>query len=199
MAMLHGEAVRVTIIAGPARIGATHAEDAAGLEARLIERTIETGKAAAVGPLTLSIVPDQRRTTYEVLSAFLGVTLAEAPAGTLGTRILAAAEPGPAIVIATVRAALMPRHLRIAAAAVADGVDVALASAGDGLALIAMQVPEPAVFAGIDWNGAAVTAEIRRRLTWLGLSWRELARVATVDVAADCERRAWQGLAALTG
>jgi glycosyltransferase A (GT-A) superfamily protein (DUF2064 family) len=42
-------------------------------------------------------------------------------------------------------------------------------------------------------------AETRRRLSQLGLSWREPARLWDVDVPADLDRLAAAGLAGLMG
>jgi glycosyltransferase A (GT-A) superfamily protein (DUF2064 family) len=88
--------------------------------------------------------------------------------------------------------------LRAAARALVDGVDVVVVPVDDGgYGLIGMRRPQPALFDGMTWSTSSVMAETRRRLTQLGLSWREPARLWDVDVPADLERLAHAGLASL--
>jgi len=176
------------------------AAGAANLQARFIERAVETAKAAAVGPVTLWVTPDRHHPAVETIAALLGVALAEQPDGDLGDRMLAAiaAAPPPAIVIGTDCPALAPEHLRAAATALRDGIDVVIVPVEDGgYGLIGMRRPEPALFAGMAWSTGAVMAETRRRLTRLGLAWREPARLWDIDVPADLERLRRAGLASL--
>jgi hypothetical protein len=178
------------------------ADGAANLQGRFIGRTVQTAKAAGVGPVTLWGTPDRHHTAIEAIAAPLGVKLARQPDGNLGDRMLAAiaSAPGPAIVIGSDCPALTPEHLRAAAAALCDGVDVVIVPVEDGgYGLIGMRRAEPALFAGMNWNSNSVMVETRRRLTRLGLSWREPARLWDVDVPADLERLAREGLASLMG
>jgi rSAM/selenodomain-associated transferase 1 len=175
-------------------------EGAANLHARFIAHTVATAQSAAVGPVTLWAAPDCRHPVLQTIAATLGVALAKQPEGDLGLRMIAAAEAacGPAIVIGTDCPVLTPEHLRAAAAALADGIDVVVIPVDDGgYGLIGMQRPEPALFEGMTWSTASVMAETRRRLTRLGLSWREPARLWDVDVPADLDRLAHAGLASL--
>jgi rSAM/selenodomain-associated transferase 1 len=210
MAMFHGnpEAVAVAILAKAPLPGLAKTrlapvlgtEGAANLQARFIERAVTTAQSAAVGRVTLWVTPDRDHPVFQTLAALLGVTLAVQPDGDLGARMLAAiaAANGPAIVIGTDCPALTPDHLRAAARTLADGVDVAIVPVDDGgYGLIGMQRPEPALFAGMTWSTSSVMAETRRRLTRLGLSWREPARLWDVDVPADLERLSRAGLASL--
>ncbi len=210
MAMIHGnpEPVAVAILAKAPRPGLAKtrlapvlgADGAANLQARFIERTVTTAQAAAIGPVTLWVTPDRHHPAFQTIAALLGVALAEQPDGDLGARMLAAiaAANGPAIVIGTDCPALTPEHLRMAARALADGIDVVIVPVEDGgYALIGMQRPEPALFAGMSWSTSSVMAETRRRLTRLGLPWREPARLWDVDEPADLERLTRSGLASL--
>ena len=210
MAMFHGNAdpVAIAILAKAPRPGLAKtrlmpvlgAEGAANLQARFIERTVTAAQEAAVGPVTLWVTPDRHHPAFQTIAALLGVALAEQPDGDLGARMLAAiaAANGPAIAIGTDCPALTPEHLRVAARALADGVDVVIVPVDDGgYGLIGMQRPEPALFAGMAWSTASVMAETRRRLTRLGLSWREPAHLWDVDEPADLERLTRAGLAGL--
>jgi rSAM/selenodomain-associated transferase 1 len=176
------------------------AEGAANLQARFIERTVTTAQSAAVGPVTLWVAPDRHHPAFQTIAARLGVALAAQPEGDLGVRMMAAvaAARGPAIVVGTDCPALAPEHLRAAARALVDGIDVVIIPVDDGgYGLIGMQRPEPALFEGMTWSTSSVMAETRRRLARLGLCWREPARLWDVDVPADLERLAGAGLASL--
>lgn len=176
------------------------ANGAAALQARMIERAVETARLADVGPVTLWAAPDQDHPAFQTLAALFGVTLARQPDGDLGVRMLAAltATQGAAIVIGTDCPALQPAHLRAAAEALAGGVDAVVVPVEDGgYALIGMREPQPGLFADMPWSTAGVMAETRRRLTHLSLSWREPARLWDVDLPEDVERLKREGLAAL--
>jgi rSAM/selenodomain-associated transferase 1 len=175
------------------------ANGAAALQARMIERAVETARLADVGPVTLWAAPDQDHPAFQTLAALFGVGLARQPDGDLGVRMLAAlaAARGAAIVIGTDCPALQPAHLRAAAEALA-GVDAVVVPVEDGgYALIGMREPQPGLFADMPWSTAGVMAETRRRLTHLSLSWREPARLWDVDLPEDVERLKREGLAAL--
>ena len=178
------------------------ADGAANLQARFIAHTVTTAQSAAVGPVTLWVAPDHHHPVFRAIVAIPGVALAAQPEGDLGARMMAAiaAAGGPAVVIGTDCPALTPEHLRAAARALADGIDVVIIPVDDGgYGLIGMQRAEPALFENMAWSTASVMAETRRRLTRLGLSWREPARLWDVDVPADLDRLAGAGLASLMG
>lgn len=168
-------------------------QGAANLQARFIERTVTTAQSAAVGPVTLWVAPDRHHPAFQAIAALPGIALAVQPEGDLGVRMLAAVEAarGPAIVVGTDCPALTPDHLRTAAQALLDGVDVVVMPVDDGgYGLIGTQRPEPALFEGMTWSTTSVMAETRGRLIRLGLSWREPARLWDVDVPADLDRLA---------
>ena len=210
MAMFHGnpDPVAVAILAKAPLPGLAKtrlapvlgADGAASLQARLIERVVTTAQAAAVGPVTLWATPDHHHPVFQTIAALLGVALAVQPDGDLGARMMAAiaAAGGPAMVVGTDCPGLTPEHLRAAARTLVDGVDVVIVPVDDGgYGLIGMRRPQPALFDGMTWSTSSVMAETRRRLTRLGLSWREAARLWDVDVPADLERLARAGLASL--
>jgi rSAM/selenodomain-associated transferase 1 len=176
------------------------ANGAAALQARLMERAVDTARSANIGPVTLWAAPDQDHPAFQTLAALFGVTLARQPDGDLGARMLAAlaAAPGAAIVIGTDCPALQPAHLRAAADALAGGIDAVVVPVEDGgYALVGMREPQPALFVDMPWSTADVMAETRRRMTRLSLTWREPARLWDVDRPQDVERLKREGLAAL--
>jgi rSAM/selenodomain-associated transferase 1 len=170
---------------------------AATLQARLTERAVETATAAGTGPVTLWAAPDARHPAFAQLRVRFGIALACQGEGDLGARMLAAlaAAGGPALVIGTDCPALTAEHLRTASDVLRDGTDVAVIPAEDGgYALIGLRAPEPTLFADIRWSSAGVMDETRRRLTELGLRWKEPVMLWDVDVPEDLERLRAAGL-----
>src|SRR5258708_39831987 len=89
---------------------------------------------------------------------------------------------GPALVVGPDCPALTPDHLRAAARALVDGIDVVIIPVDDGgYGLIGMQRPQPAPFAGMTWGTSSGMAETPPPLTRLGLSLREPARPGDGD------------------
>jgi uncharacterized protein len=175
-------------------------DGAASLQERFIRRTVETATQAATGPMTLWTDPDESHPVFRELSQRYSLTLARQPAGDLGSRMLAALVQanGPALVIGTDCPTLTAVHLRDAAEALRSGAEVVVIPADDGgYVLIGMRRPIPDLFADMAWSTDAVMTETRRRLTHLGLSWREPAQLWDVDRPADVRRMRREGLSDL--
>jgi uncharacterized protein len=176
------------------------ADGAASLQARFIAHAVTTARSAGVGPVTLWVSPDRDHPLFRTITGELGIALATQPEGDLGARMMAAlaAAGGPAIVVGTDCPALTPEHLRAAARALVEGIDVVIIPVDDGgYGLIGMQRPQPALLEAMTWSTSSVMAETRRRLARLGLSWRELARLWDVDRPTDLDRLASAGFAEL--
>jgi rSAM/selenodomain-associated transferase 1 len=178
-------------------IPALGADGATALHARLIERTVETACAAAIGPLTLWVTPAPPDAYFTALASRCPIALAAQPDGDLGARMLAAcqAAAGPAIVVGTDCPALTPAHLREAADVLRGESDVVVVPAEDGgYVLIGAREPQPVLFADMTWSVDAVMAETRRRLAQHGLTWRELPPLWDVDRPEDLARLSTVGL-----
>jgi rSAM/selenodomain-associated transferase 1 len=178
-------------------IPALGADGATALHARLIERTVETACAAAIGPLTLWVTPAPPDAYFTALASRCPIALAAQPDGDLGARMLAAcqAAAGPAIVVGTDCPALTPAHLREAADVLRGESDVVVVPAEDGgYVLIGAREPQPVLFADMTWSVDTVMAETRRRLAQHGLTWRELPPLWDVDRPEDLARLSTVGL-----
>jgi uncharacterized protein len=172
-------------------IPAIGAHAAAVLQERLTERAVATAIAADVGPITLWCAPDATHSTFVKLVTSKRITLKPQPQGDLGVRMFAAtaARNGPVLVIGTDCPALTDMHLRGAASALRDGIDVILIPAEDGgFVLIGTRSAQPALFTDIAWGTDTVMAQTRARIVGLRLGLAERAPLWDVDTEADLAR-----------
>lgn len=180
-------------VAGAAKtrlIPALGAAGAARLHERLVDRTLETARAAGLGPVELCCAPDSAQPFFASRAARFGVLLTEQGVGDLGERMHRALAAGlPALLIGADCPAMTPEYLRDASTALADGYDAALGPAEDGgYVLLAAGRIRPEVFARIRWGGPDVMEEQRARLRALGWRWTELAPLWDVDRPDDLAR-----------
>lgn len=167
------------------------AHAAAVLQERLTERAVTTALAANVGPVTLWCAPDSTHSTFLQLVTRLRITLKPQPQGDLGARMFAAAAAnnGPVLVIGTDCPALTDVHLRGAANALREGIDVILIPAEDGgYVLIGTRTAQPALFANIAWGTKTVLAETRARIIAQRLILAERPPLWDVDTETDLAR-----------
>jgi rSAM/selenodomain-associated transferase 1 len=173
------------------------AQGAALLQARLIAHAVATACAAAIGPVTLWVTPDEHHPALQAIAAECAVTLVRQRDGDLGARMLAALEAanGPTLVIGTDCPALTLDHVRTAADILRSGSDAVVIPAEDGgYVLIGMRAAQPALFCDMRWSTSGVMAETRRRLERLAISWREPFTLWDVDVPTDLDRLRQTGL-----
>jgi rSAM/selenodomain-associated transferase 1 len=181
-------------------IPALGADGAAALHARLIERTVETACAAAIGPVTLWVTPAAPHACFTALASRFQIPLATQPDGDLGARMLAACQAavGPTIVIGSDCPALTPSHLHEAADVLRNGHDVVVIPAEDGgYVLIGSREPQPNLFTGMTWSTDQVMAQTRQRLARHRLTWRELPSLWDLDRPEDLARLRAAGLGQL--
>jgi rSAM/selenodomain-associated transferase 1 len=175
-------------------------DGAAAIQERFTRQAVEKAVAADVGPVKLWGTPDERHASFQDLAATFRLTLLRQPPGDLGQRMHAATvqAAAPTIVIGTDCPALTAQHLQAAADVLSGGTDAVVFPADDGgYVLIGLRRPEPAVFTDIVWGTDTVMIETRRRLTQLGLSWREPAQLWDVDRPSDVRRMRREGFAEL--
>ena len=172
----------------------------ATLQQRFTLRAVQTALAANVGPVKLWGSPDERHPFFQYLAAQFPITLLRQPSADLGARMHAATvqAAAPTLVIGTDCPGLTALHLRVAAEVLRGGADAVVCPAEDGgYVLIGLRQPQPALFAEMAWGTDAVMIETRRRLTHLGLSWREPAQLWDVDRPSDVRRMRREGFAEL--
>jgi len=171
-------------------------DGAAELETRLIRRTVERAIEADVGPITLWVSPGEQHPLFDELAANSALTIEQQSEGDLGLSIYAAllAADGPTLVLRTDCPVLTAQHLRDAADVLRTEAEAVIIPAEDGYILIGLRDAEPLVFNDMDWNSDRVLVETRRRLTQLGLSWREPAQLWEVDRPTDVRRMRREGL-----
>ena len=175
-------------------------EGAATLHARLVTRTVETAMAAATGPVTLWVTPDDQHPVFQDLAQRFSLNIVRQPEGDLGARMHAAfvQANAPTLVIGSDCPALTPAHLRDAAEVLRSGSEVVVFPAEDGgYVLIGLMRPVPELFNGMTWSTDTVMVETRNRMRHLGLSWREPAQLWDVDRATDVRRMRRDGMADL--
>lgn len=172
-------------------------DGATALHERLTRATVEKAVAAGVGPVRLWCAPDTGHPFFKALAEEFSLTLLRQPAGDLGARMLAAVAQAqqPAVVIGTDCPALTVEHLRDAADVLRNGGEAVIYPADDGgYVLIGLRAPQPELFSGIAWGTDSVMTETRRRLTHIGLSWREPAQLWDVDRPSDVRRMRREGM-----
>jgi uncharacterized protein len=171
-------------------------DGATALHERLARLTVEKAVAAGVGPVKLWCTPDERHSFFDALARDFILTLLRQPDGDLGARMLAAVVQAqrPTIVIGTDCPALSVEHLRSAADVLRNGADAVVFPADDGgYVLIGLRAAQPDLFSQMTWSTDSVMTETRRRLTHLGLSWREPAQLWDVDRPSDIRRMRREG------
>jgi uncharacterized protein len=164
------------------------AHAAAVLQARLTERTIETARASDVGPVTIWCTPNCSHRSFRALQLQHGIDLKPQPAGHLGARMLAAMQEGPTLVTGTDCPGFTPAHLQEAAHVLQIWDAVLIPAEDGGYVLIGTNVPQPGVFAEIDWGTAQVAAQTRARAKALGLRLYELPPLWDIDTKDDLAR-----------
>jgi rSAM/selenodomain-associated transferase 1 len=179
-------------------------DQAAALAARMLNRTLETARLAAVGAIELCVTPDTRHPAVRAAAERAGAVLADQGEGNLGERmariaqrVLAAGEQP--LIVGTDCPSLSARHLQQAAQALQRNDAVLQPAFDGGYVLIGLRRFDPRLFEGVPWSTAAVMAITRERLRELAWSWREAETLHDIDRAADLVHlpQDWPSLASL--
>jgi hypothetical protein len=174
-------------------IPALGAAGAARLHERLVERTLGTAAAAAIGPLELCGDPASDA-FLAARAAAHGAALTGQGTGDLGLRMHRAfervlANAPAALAVGCDCPTLTAHHLREASAALAAGHDAVLGPAEDGgYVLIGLARVHVSLFEHIRWGGPDVLADTRARFGALGWRCRELDTLWDIDRPEDLAR-----------
>jgi hypothetical protein len=190
--------VRVIVMARAPALGeaktrlaqAIGGDAAAALAARMLERTLDTARRAAVGAIELCVTPDIGHPALRAAAERVGAALADQGEGDLGERMarivrrVLAADEAP-LIVGTDCPSLSAQHLQQAAQAL-QRHDAVLQPAFDGgYVLIGLRRFDPRLFEAVPWSTAAVMATTRERLRELGWPWWEAETLHDIDRAAD--------------
>jgi hypothetical protein len=175
---------------------------AATLAGRMLNRTLETARLAAVGALELCVTPGTGHPALRAAAARFDACLSEQGDGDLGQRmariarrVLAAGEHP--IIVGTDCPSLAPHHLRQGVDALQTHDAVLQPAFDGGYVLIGLRRFDPRLFEAVPWSTAAVMATTRERLRELAWSWWEGETLHDIDTAADLVHlpAEWQGFA----
>lgn len=175
------------------------AAGAAALQNLLLERTLATALAAAVGRVELWCAPSAQ---HPLLAACLqrhGVAGVTQCAGDLGARMQHAAANTlaavpHALIIGTDCPAMTPENLRDAAKALETNDAVLIPAEDGGYVLLGLKRCDARLFNDIAWGSDQVLATTRERLAALNWRWLELPPSWDVDRPQDFPRLRASGL-----
>jgi rSAM/selenodomain-associated transferase 1 len=175
------------------------AKQAADLQRRFIERTVEVALAAKLGPVSVWCTPDCEHAIFASLRASGSVALQAQSGANLGSRMLNTFEVltprCPTMIIGTDCPVLKASHLHDCAGSLGDGADaVFLPTEDGGYALVGAARPLPHLFLDIPWGTERVMPETQRRARQMGLRISEPGRLWDIDTPEDY-RRAQRDLA----
>ena len=191
-------AVRIIIFAKAPQAGraktrlipALGGEGAARLAQRMLQATLATAQAAAIGPLQLCLSPPPGDPAWAEFAWPTGVELRDQGDGDLGQRMARAVEAGvqqgiPVLLIGTDCPQLTPALLRQAAEALSHHDSVLFPASDGGYVLLGLRHSHPRVFAEITWSSASVASSTRERLAELGWSLFEGPVLDDIDCPED--------------
>jgi rSAM/selenodomain-associated transferase 1 len=173
------------------RLAQAIGEDAAAaLAGRMLQRTLETARRAAVGTLELCVTPDLPHPSLCVAAARFGACLSEQGDGDLGQRMAriarrVLADGEQPIIVGSDCPELAPHHLQRATHMLLTRDAVLQPAADGGYVLIGLRAFDPRLFDALPWGTATVMAITRDRLRELAWSWWQGETLHDIDTAAD--------------
>lgn len=169
------------------------AESAAQLAQFMLEQTAANACANWPGEVALCVWPPRvDEPAFTALAARYGITVTAQTGTDLGARMRHALDGGIAGAgAAAVMGCDVPHcpgaALAQAHAALARGENPVGAATDGGFYLLGLQRAEPALFAGVDWRGPAVLAEVRARAANAGVQLTDLPRLRDIDRYEDLQ------------
>lgn len=172
-------------------IPAIGAEQAARLQQKFIEHTVQTCIAAQIAPVQLWCAPHRHHPVFHALAKKYPLTLHDQGDGDLGKRMFSAIasclqEASFAILIGTDCPQLDIPVLQQSARLLTSDHHAVVAPATDGgYVLIGMNRSEHKLFDGIPWGTHKVMQNTRERLEQLQWRWQELRQFSDIDLPED--------------
>lgn len=170
------------------------AEGAAALAEQLLRRALACALAESLCPLSLCCAPDPDHPLFAELAERWDLSLVPQQGDDLGERMSRAfdaafTDSSPLVLFGSDVPSFQSAHLRQALKHLEQGADAVLGPVEDGgYWLIGLARPRPELFTDMPWGGAQVAEETRRRLSRLGLHWRELPMLWDLDRPIDLDR-----------
>ncbi|BAP88998.1 uncharacterized protein E1O_18670 [Burkholderiales bacterium GJ-E10] len=192
-----GTAMRVLVFAKAPRAGsaktrlipALGAQGAARLAQRLLDDALARAHAAAIGPVTLCIAPEEDP-FWKSYDAPPGTARAGQGDGDLGARMARVAERTIArgesvLLIGTDCPALDVSILRRIADEITHADGVLVPAHDGGYVALGLKRFDPSLFSGIAWGTSRVASATRARYAQLGWTLRELPALPDIDEPHD--------------
>jgi rSAM/selenodomain-associated transferase 1 len=169
-------------------------DEAAKIHGAMVEYTVAMAVRAQLAPVELHGVWNGGRDFLVSLQERFGIELIPQVGADLGDRMryaltTALQSADYALLIGTDCPLLDAEYLEQAMARLQAGDEVVLGPVEDGgYVLIGLRTVEPALFQGLNWGGADVFEETRRRCVDAGIHCAELPRLYDIDTEADLRR-----------
>ena len=169
-------------------------EGAAQLHRCLVRQQLATALKAGIAQVQLWCAADTAHPFFQDCQAEFGISLHAQQGDDLGQRQLhalesAMAEATPVVLIGSDIPSMSALHLRQAFAALAADTAAVLTPMEDGgFSLIGLRASAPQLFAGIEWGGERVLAQLRANLEDMGWRYSLLDTLWDVDRPEDLVR-----------
>lgn len=171
---------------------------AALLQRRLIERSVQTAIAAALGPVSLWCTPSVEHDVFASLAARDELRVYRQAKGDLGARMLHAFETltakGPTLLMGTDCAVITSTHLQRSAQLLSRTDATVVPVEDGGYILLGLHRPVHALFAGVDWGTSTVMDQTRARAEAAGIDLVELEPLWDIDRPKDYDRAIAEGV-----
>lgn len=167
-------------------------EGAARLAQRMLQHTLDSAIAAAIGPVELCVTPEIASPSWAGTEIPQAVEITEQGEGDLGERMARAAQrtlakDSAALLIGTDCIEMSAKLLREAASALGCKDAVIYPVADGGYALLGLARFHASLFSGIAWSTETVASDTIKRIHALGWALETGALLHDVDEPDDLE------------
>ncbi|MCX4186523.1 TIGR04282 family arsenosugar biosynthesis glycosyltransferase [Methylophaga sp. OBS4] len=166
-------------------------EDGAALLAqRMLDHTIATALAAAIGPVECCVTPDHLHPVWSARQYDAALHWSSQSDGDLGARMedvsrRVITDGEFLLLIGTDCPGLEAQHLQLAARWLEHGVVSMIPVLDGGYCLLGLSQFDATLFSNIFWGSAVVAQQTRQRVSQLGWNMIELATLQDIDEPGD--------------